>query len=415
MYGGRCDKPLMKLLSSLAYDWGKCMGYKNEYLTMQMRKRKSKISEHLEKIDAAVLTLVQNLKEAAISTPTAQMNSSMLSTTFLKKSNAIKLVLANGAKLQALLNDSAFINNIKRRLKECENRSDNKILSHSEGLELFCENNTSISWDLVNDLLIDMENSRTITAPLNSVQLIKAADLISSNTVTLVNDLNLPVGDAAVGQLVKTFPVLYLRKGSSGYFINLHEFIYTPGVFDDILNPPSEHLTDIQQNPQLENIAKQPSEPQGQPSLVNLLPNLIDITTEFIKAHGFAAQNRRRTETGYSSGVTISQIQKHLIEKVPGLKEHGISESTVRRLFEPPNKRCNAHLRYKGHVQARVGAKSNTYHEYNEDAHYLFARNKQRRELAAMFPAEVTVISTDDMADDRGSPPSSFSFIAREL
>ena len=55
-----------------------------------------------------MLTLVQNLKEAAISTPTAQMDSSMLSITFLKKSNAIKLVLANGVTLQAFLNDSAF-------------------------------------------------------------------------------------------------------------------------------------------------------------------------------------------------------------------------------------------------------------------------------------------------------------------
>ena len=86
----KCDKPLMKLLSSLAYDWGKCMGYKNEYLTMQMHKIQD--FRTLGKINATVLTLVQNLNEAAISTPTARMDSSMLSTTFLKANIIFALV-----------------------------------------------------------------------------------------------------------------------------------------------------------------------------------------------------------------------------------------------------------------------------------------------------------------------------------
>ena len=85
----------------------------------------------------------------------------------------------------------------------------------------------------------------------------------------------------------------------------------------------------------------------GQPSIVSLFPSIIDTTVEFIKPHSFSAQNRRRIDTCYSSGVTIPQIRSHLLEKVPDLKSHGISLSTKRWLFEARTKRNKAHARYK--------------------------------------------------------------------
>ena len=78
---------------------------------------------------------------------------------------------------------------------------------------------------------------------------------------------------------------------------------------------------------------------KGQPSLVKKFPEIIKTATNFIKQHGFSVQCRRRTETGYYSGVSISEIRTHLMKNVPGLIDHGISKSTVRRLFQPPNKR----------------------------------------------------------------------------
>ena len=78
---------------------------------------------------------------------------------------------------------------------------------------------------------------------------------------------------------------------------------------------------------------------KGQPSLVKKFPEIIKTATNFIKQHGFSVQCRRRTETGYSSGVSVSEIRTHLMKNVPGLIDHGISKSTVRRLFQPPNKR----------------------------------------------------------------------------
>ena len=60
---------------------------------------------------------------------------------------------------------------------------------------------------------------------------------------------------------------------------------------------------------------------KGQPSLVKKFPEIIKTATNFIKQHGFSVQCRRRTETGYYSGVSISEIRTHLMKNVPGLIE----------------------------------------------------------------------------------------------
>ena len=76
----------------------------------------------------------------------------------------------------------------------------------------------------------------------------------------------------------------------------------------------------------------------GGPSLVSKFPGIGDEVAEFIKQNGFAAQSRRRTEVGFSNGITIKEIQSHLYKTFPALKEHTTSLTTIRRLFQARNK-----------------------------------------------------------------------------
>ena len=201
------------------------------------------------------------------------------------------------------------------------------------------------------------------------------------------------------------------KKGS--YFLNLHEFVYTPVALEIFLNSEEDKLIEdteptIMQPEEKSKINSTSSEnsKRGQPSLVKLFPTIVDVSSEFLKQHGFAAQCRRRNETGYSSGVSIKQIRNHLLENVPNLKERNMSLTSVRRLFEAPNKSFVASNRYKGYVNARVGTKSNCYRELHEDAHYLFARNKYRREFVSLYPKNAVMISRDDMAKVKVGPPA---------
>ena len=102
----------------------------------------------------------------------------------------------------------------------------------------------------------------------------------------------------------------------------------------------------------------------------------------------------------------IKQARDHLLENVPGLLDHDSSLTTVKRLFNAPNKGYKASARYKGHVNCRIGIKDNSYREFHPDAHYLFARNKQRRDLASLFTPETAVLSINDMAKVKGGTPA---------
>ena len=118
--------------------------------------------------------------------------------------------------------------------------------------------------------------------------------------------------------------------------------------------------------------------------------------TEFIKQHGFSAHSRRRAETG-TVGVSLGSIRDHLLQSIPGLKEHGLSKHTVARLMEPPRRGTVAGKRYQGLVKARVPGKRNAYREDHPDQHYLFARVAYRREFSEMFSSECAIFSCDDM------------------
>ena len=114
---------------------------------------------------------------------------------------------------------------------------------------------------------------------------------------------------------------------------------------------------------------------------------------------------RRRTESGHLSGVLISEIRTHLMKNVPGLIDHGISKSTVRRLFQPPNRGHSAASKYKSVIDARVGTKSNNFRRYHPDNHYFYCRKKQRREFCTLFKSDACILSMDGMAKIKVGAP----------
>ena len=144
----------------------------------------------------------------------------------------------------------------------------------------------------------------------------------------------------------------------------------------------------------------------AKPSINSKFPQIEEAVAEFIKQHGFAAQSRRRDETAYSSGVAIAQIQENLYSKFSALKDHCVSQSTIRRMFETPSKGNLASGRYKGLIGAKVECKQNSYREPHIDAHYWFARNKLRHELAIHHSKDVAMLSIDDIVKIKVGAPA---------
>ena len=216
--------------------------------------------------------------------------------------------------------------------------------STKELVSCYCWNNSHLSWeDVLKDLIMN-ENSQVLHKPLDTRQLIDIATTLSENISVSINELPI-TSDAAKQQVLQKMPVMLVTQNGSSHYINIHEFVFTPGLFEAFLNSDKEaeetgHVSaDLQNSEEHENTINPCNNmSKGQPSLVKKFQSIVDKTAEFVKQHGFAAQQRRRTETGYSSGVTIRQIREYLIKDIEGLKEHGISQSTIRRLFNAPNR-----------------------------------------------------------------------------
>ena len=97
-------------------------------------------------------------------------------------------------------------------------------------------------------------------------------------------------------------PVMYLKNQDKSVFINLHEFLITPGAFERIMLCIINVLDEFNPN----NSSSKGK--GGQLSIVSKFPQTVDEISKCIKQHRFSSQSSRREETGYLSGVTPKQI-----------------------------------------------------------------------------------------------------------
>ena len=88
-----------------------------------------------------------------------------------------------------------------------------------------------------------------------------------------------------------------------------------------------------------------------------------------------------------------------MIKEIPSLRKHGISETSIRYLFNPVNKGTFTAARYKREdvIDATVPCKDNSPRKENLDTRYLLSRIKLRRQMAAYFPVEIAIVSADSM------------------
>ena len=404
------DTSFISFLSDLSKHWSTYFELLKVCKKGRVRVRGSKFSEAIEVVEEKSKEFEGHACNIVSCKQSMSMDSTMICTTFLKNLTAIRNTLVSGGKLKASITDKNAVNVFNKRTNE-RNRNAS-LLSNREENHLYCLNNTKLTWDRVFNEIIDMKNSNAGGKLLSPDDLEKVAIICSSNLITSLKEIDVPYERPQIEEIIAFMPILYFANKNNGVFINLHEFIYMHGSLEYLLSPDTnannnnlsdtnsktfETLTDNNEGAKLAG---------GQTSLVPKFPELLDVTANFIKQHGFSANYRRRSETTYSSGVTIKQVRDHLLENVPGLLDHNISLTTIRRLFNAPNKSYRASARYKGYVNSRIGINDHSYREFHPDVHYLFARNKQPRELAYLVTQKTAVLSIDGMAKVKGGAPA---------
>ena len=98
-------------------------------------------------------------------------------------------------------------------------------------------------------------------------------------------------------------PVMLLKSECGDIFINLHEFILTPGgaieafllCGDDSDIASVENPIDVSEPPFINDSSKELPKSRnlsGQPSIISKIPSIVNIAAEFVKQHGLSAHNR---------------------------------------------------------------------------------------------------------------------------
>ena len=252
--------------------------------------------------------------------------------------------------------------------------------------------------------------------PLTVYQLINAASIIEDTNALPLKALLSEVGLIEVSsqellgarkQIIKYLPTLIISQNSRHVVVNLYEVVLEPQGLANLLlldkppEPPS------QPKPTDENAVPQNGLPPTQSTLFHpkkrgriplhvQFPEIVERTLDFVTQHSFSAQERRRTDTSNVSGVSLQAVRDHLLETVPGLKDKGISKSTVHYLFQARRKGTIHAKRFKGLVNARVPMKRNDIRKTHQDAHFCNSQVNYVMEFATKFPNDVHCLSCDD-------------------
>ncbi len=177
--------------------------------------------------------------------------------------------------------------------------------------------------------------------------------------------------------------------------LNIHELILQPSTFTELFDSSSlkdKSTSQASSKKSKSQSSRNPSsKPRGRPSVVSKYPSIITIVTEFIKQHGYKAQERRRTETGTTCGVTLREIREHMMQTIPELQEYGIGTTTIAYLMAPLT--VGIGLQNDIRQLLMLGYRVKT----TRTEKTTFARVAYRREFAQMFQSECAVFSCDDM------------------
>ena len=247
---------------------------------------------------------------------------------------------------------------------------------------------------------------------LESSELSSLATLLIDSTAVSLEELKLYLPErykryiphTVMKQIIVHLPIMHVKKSKEQFLVNVHQINFHCTELNKIFETQSEDdWCDLTKQSTDE---CQKGRSGGRIGIEKIFPSISDVATEFIKSHGFCAQERRRSSTITTSGVSIKEIREHLLKTIPGLKEHGISKQTVRWIFKPVRKDNHAAVHYKGIINAKISKKDNTGREYKGDSHFILSRVKLQREFAEYFKEETAIVSTDNMNKIRYGAPA---------
>lgn len=382
-------------------------------------------SSKIGQLQKSCSQLLQDIREvlteaSGISLPVQAEGEAMpLSRSAILKKELLKDAVVKFALLEKISEDLSR----RIRVRVSQLRGKYNPFPKTNSFRLLCMHSLDMDWESALGNIADADYDAFV-GPLTSADLVQSARVLQA-----LPGMSLPALLQALGKtehswgfhhacamnLLEWFPVLVVMHSFSVVVINLHEAVLDEHLLDDLINIDEQDGTaavgdepddtaavrdDVALAPAPVEAAAQhrkpgPAKGHGGRTPIHIhYPNLVDTMATFIGLHGFAAQERRHTDTANTCGVSLQQIRSHLLGEFPALK---ISKASVHRLMVAPNKHRRAARLYKGLVNAKIPRKENTASATEHvDLHFTMAQVNYANELFELFPDECVRISVDD-------------------
>ena len=332
------------------------------------------------------------------------MGLSVLQKNAVAKEALFKEISIECTKLSTLIKKENFNERFNRRAFQIDKRNF-KLLhedSNCDKAKVFCYNGSSLTWKkALGSLPATMEFCEKLYDIFQLGVLMEDSAIIPVESVYEIIDggENQAKNKGLVSILLKCYPLYYMKTvEKKEILVNIHQVTSGCDMIDQLLsNKNNKPHPETNENCMQKRLPKKEAIEGGQPSIVSKFPEIPEVVTEYVKRNGYKAQEKRRNDDFESCGVTVSDVRRHILEIIPGLKEHGISDSTVRYLFSPVHKGRKSSKRYKSLVKCGVPKKDNSLRKESKNAHYIHCRVAMRLEHAARFHQDYLVISADAM------------------
>ena len=142
--------------------------------------RKLNLSTTLKQINEVVIEVKEKIDQMSNFKIELFQPALVLSQTYLKRTECIKDLICMLGSLARSIQDKYMLENLKRRISQQWTTSNKLFLrSEEELVELFCENNTSLSWESVSSDLTDSVEPNTKYKGITIDELCKVAQSLA--------------------------------------------------------------------------------------------------------------------------------------------------------------------------------------------------------------------------------------------
>lgn len=284
------------------------LNFLEKYSRNQARTKETDLSKKMTLLSNKIKVLKEKMKHASSIKINMKMGVQQISVSAAAKQDSLAKVLACASVINEFIDNENILYKLKKRFDQQQARKNKEaLLMEKSQLSLKCLN-VSLKWETAYHNIIS-QTAKNLPNGTSVLEMLQIATQVEEETFLSGDNVTLPDRKGKIDFLLENFPIMFASRGDTDILINLHELLIDKELFVNILfDGEKEDVIEIP----VTSVNKTPApfigpkRKRGRKPYYEKYPTLIDVVTNFIKQHSFAAHGRRRETTGTGNNLLSS-------------------------------------------------------------------------------------------------------------